>query len=113
MKKYNELTKDNLLKAVAELINELMEMGCYSYRIVYILKQNGFTNDQIAEWYGLEISDFDTKTIMKNGYDLIALTMYEGGEPVRFTKSDKELNDWLKESESHSWFGVNYENGND
>jgi hypothetical protein len=50
-----KLKKDNLLKAVAELTNELIEMGCYSYRIVYILKQNGFTNDQIAEWYGLEI----------------------------------------------------------
>jgi hypothetical protein len=50
------------------------------------------------------------KTIKKNGYDLIALTMYEGGEPVRFTKSDKELNDWLKQDNNYSWFGVNYEN---
>jgi hypothetical protein len=49
------------------------------------------------------------KTIKQNGYDLIALTTYEGGEPIRYTRSDKELNAWLKQDKSHSWFGVNYE----
>ena len=46
--------------------------------------------------------------IKENGYDLIALTMYEGGEPIKYTKSDKVLNSWLKQDENHSWFGVNY-----
>jgi hypothetical protein len=48
------------------------------------------------------------QTIEENGYDLIALTLYEGGEPVKYTKSDKVLNAWLKQDENHSWFGVNY-----
>lgn len=48
------------------------------------------------------------QTIEENGYDLIALTLYEGGEPVKYTKSDKVLNAWLNQDENHSWFGVNY-----
>jgi hypothetical protein len=48
------------------------------------------------------------QTIEENGYDLIALTLYEGGEPIKYTKSDKVLNAWLKQDENHSWFGVNY-----
>ena len=53
------------------------------------------------------------KTIKQNGYDLIALTIYEGGEPIKYTRSDKELNAWLKQDKNHSWFGVNYEEWND
>ena len=53
-------------------------------------------------------SKSDRQIIKENGYDLIALTMYESGEPIKYTKSDKVLNSWLKQDENHSWFGVNY-----
>ena len=48
----------------------------------------------------------DHKTIEENGCDLIALTEYEGGEPIAYTKSDKELKEWLEADEEHSWFPV-------
>ena len=48
-----KLTKYNLFNAIAELINELMEMGCDSSKIAWTLRQYGFTNEQIAEWYGI------------------------------------------------------------
>ena len=48
----------------------------------------------------------DHETLIENDCDLIALTEYEGGEPVDYTKSDKELEDWLNEDEEHSWFPV-------
>lgn len=48
----------------------------------------------------------DNKTIKENECDYIALTEYEGGEPVKFTKSDKELKAWLDADEEHSWFPV-------
>jgi hypothetical protein len=53
-------------------------------------------------------SKSDRQIIKENGYDLIALTIYEGGEPIKYTKSDKVLDTWLKQDENHSWFGVNY-----
>ena len=48
----------------------------------------------------------DHKTIKENACDCIALTEYEGGEPVHYTKSDKELQEWLDADEEHSWFPV-------
>lgn len=45
-------------------------------------------------------------TLKDNDCDLIALTDYEGGEPVDYVKSDEELEDWLKADKKHSWFPV-------
>lgn len=45
-------------------------------------------------------------TLRDNDCDLIALTEYEGGEPIHYVKSDEELEDWLKADEKHSWFPV-------
>ena len=53
-----------------------------------------------------ENNDDDHKTIEENACDCIALTEYEGGEPVHYTKSDKELQEWLDADEEHSWFPV-------
>ena len=52
-----KLTKDMLFSAIAELVNELMEMGCDSSKIAWALRQYGFNNEQIAEWYGLEVGE--------------------------------------------------------
>jgi hypothetical protein len=48
-----KITKFNLMNAIAELVNELMEMGCDSSKISWTLRQYGLTNKQIAEWYGI------------------------------------------------------------
>lgn len=48
----------------------------------------------------------DRKTLEENNCDLIALTLYEGGEPIDYTKSDKELADWLNVDTKHSWYPV-------
>jgi len=47
------MTKDKLLSVIAELVNELMEMGCDSSKIAWTLRQYGFTKEQIKEWYGI------------------------------------------------------------
>jgi hypothetical protein len=52
-----KITKDNLFSAIAELVNALMEYGCEGYSIGYMLKQYGFTNEQITEWYGLDLGE--------------------------------------------------------
>lgn len=52
-----KITKDMLFGAIAELVNELMEMGCDSSKIAWTLRQYGFTNEQIAEWYGLDVGE--------------------------------------------------------
>lgn len=49
-----KITKDNLFSAVAELVNVAMEYGCEGYKIAYMLRQYGFTNEQLNEWYGLQ-----------------------------------------------------------
>jgi hypothetical protein len=48
----------------------------------------------------------DNIKLMANGCDTIALTEYEGGEPIGYTKSDKELENWLNADLKHSWFPV-------
>ena len=48
----------------------------------------------------------DNTIIEENDCDCIALTEYEGGEPVSYTKSDKELKAWLDADPEHSWFPV-------
>jgi hypothetical protein len=52
-----KITKDNLFSAIADLVNLVMEHSNDSSEIVYILKQYGFTNEQIAEWYALDIGE--------------------------------------------------------
>jgi hypothetical protein len=49
-----KLKKDNLFSAIAELVNELIEMGCDSSKITWTLRQYGFTKEQLNEWYGLQ-----------------------------------------------------------
>lgn len=46
----------------------------------------------------------DNKTIKQNDCDLLALT-YDG-EIIAYTKSDKELNNWLGLGKGHDWFCV-------
>lgn len=60
-----------------------------------------------------EDNNDDNKTIKENACDCIALTEYEGGEPVRYTKSDKELQEWLDANEEHSWFPVDNNPGDE
>jgi len=48
----------------------------------------------------------DHKTIEENQCDLIALTLYEGGEPIGYTESDADLYHWLSMDKKHSWFPV-------
>jgi hypothetical protein len=50
-------TKDNLYSVIADLVNLVMEHSNDSSEIVYILKQYGFTNEQIAEWYALDTGE--------------------------------------------------------
>ena len=52
-----KLTKDNLFGVIADLVNLVMEHSNDSSEIVYILKQYGFTNEQIAEWYSLDTGE--------------------------------------------------------
>ena len=41
--------------------------------------------------------------------DLIALTLYEGGEPIAYVKSEEDLQAWLEADSKHSWFPVELE----
>jgi hypothetical protein len=50
-------TKDNLYSVIADLVNLVMEHSNDSSEIIYILQQYGFTNEQIAEWYGLDTGE--------------------------------------------------------
>jgi hypothetical protein len=50
-------TKNNLYGAIADLVNTAMEYGCEGYKIAYMLRQYGFTNEQITEWYGIDLGE--------------------------------------------------------
>jgi hypothetical protein len=50
-------TKDNLYSVIANLVNLVMEHSNDSSEIVNILKQHGFTNNEIIEWYGLDTGE--------------------------------------------------------
>lgn len=64
-------------------------------------------NCTVASQEDLVQENTDDNTIIKeNDCDCIALTEYEGGEPVSYTKSDKELKAWLDADPEHSWFPV-------
>jgi hypothetical protein len=47
------ITKDKLFGAIADLVEMLVEYGCEEESIIHILTYYGFTNEQIAEWYGI------------------------------------------------------------
>jgi hypothetical protein len=50
-------TKDNLYSVIADLVQMLSEYGCENDSIIETLKYYGFTNEQIAEWYGLDTGE--------------------------------------------------------
>ena len=47
------IKKDNLFRLIADLVESLLEYGCEEESIIHILTYYGFTNEQIAEWYGI------------------------------------------------------------
>ena len=49
------------------------------------------------------------QTLTDNDCDRIALTEYEGGEPVKYVVTDEDLQSWLDADEEHSWFPVTFE----
>lgn len=46
------------------------------------------------------------ETLKANNCDYLALTKYEGGEPVDFVKSDEELEERLNADKHHGRFPV-------
>jgi hypothetical protein len=48
-----KLTKDKLLSAIAELVENLKEFGCDNNSLIHMLKNYGFTKEQLKEWYGI------------------------------------------------------------
>jgi hypothetical protein len=50
-------TKDNLYSVIADLVEALLEYGCDHDSLIHTLTQYGFTNEQIAEWYGLDTGE--------------------------------------------------------
>jgi hypothetical protein len=51
------IKKDNLFRLVAELVEMLIEYGCDHDSLIHTLTHYGFTNEQIAEWYGLDTGE--------------------------------------------------------
>ena len=49
------MKKDKLLKLVADLVQMLIDSGANKDIIVHTLKYYGLTDNDIADWYGLEI----------------------------------------------------------
>jgi hypothetical protein len=49
-----KLTKDNLFKVVADLIEMVKEFGQDDQSIIDVLCFYGFTKEQLNEWYGLQ-----------------------------------------------------------
>lgn len=47
------MTKDNLLSLVANLIQELLDLGYKQEELKWMLKQYGMSYEQMKEWYGL------------------------------------------------------------
>jgi hypothetical protein len=54
------MKKDKLLNLVADLVEMLIDNGANKDIIVHTLKYYGLTESEIADWYGLEISEFET-----------------------------------------------------
>jgi hypothetical protein len=52
-KEVMKITKDKLFRLIADLVESLLEYGCEEESIIQILSYHGFTNEQIAEWYGI------------------------------------------------------------
>lgn len=51
--------KINYSNAVADLVQELIDYGYNVNDIIYILTNNGMTDKQIKEWYGLPFTNGD------------------------------------------------------
>jgi hypothetical protein len=47
-------TQQNLLRLVADLVEMLKGYGANPNTLIELLTLNGFTLDEIAEWYGIE-----------------------------------------------------------
>jgi hypothetical protein len=47
------MTKDNLLRVVADLVDMLREYGVEYETLTQTLLYHGFTKKQIEEWYGV------------------------------------------------------------
>jgi hypothetical protein len=54
------MKKDKLLKLVADLVEMLIDNGANKDIIVSTLKYYGLTHNEIADFYGLEYTDFET-----------------------------------------------------
>lgn len=93
-----------------EFARECIEKSGSLRSAVAYFANNYETEKQLKESDMMNESDDkqndDHKTIRENDCDRLALTQYEGGEPVYFTTSDKELEDWLNADPEHSWFPV-------
>lgn len=81
-------------------LEDAVEYFANNYKTEKQLKESDMMNESD------EKQNDDHKTIRENDCDRLALTQYEGGEPVYFTTSDKELEDWLNADPEHSWFPV-------
>jgi hypothetical protein len=55
-----KLTKNKLSKLVADLVEMLIDNGANKDIIVHTLMYYGFNYNEITDFYGLEISDFET-----------------------------------------------------
>ena len=47
------MRKDMLLKAIAELVENLKELGMDEIALIHLLLYYGFTREQLADWYAL------------------------------------------------------------
>jgi hypothetical protein len=43
----------NLYNLIAELVQELINLGYNENDLIYILQQHGITEEQAKEWYGI------------------------------------------------------------
>ena len=49
------MKKDKLLNLVADLVEMLVDSGAKKDILIHTLKYYGLTDNEIADWYGLEI----------------------------------------------------------
>jgi hypothetical protein len=53
------MTKSNLLAIVANLIQELLNLGYKEEDLIWMLKQYGMSLENIKEWYGIPYDEND------------------------------------------------------
>jgi hypothetical protein len=54
------MDKDKLMNLIADFVEMLVDNGADTDIIIDTLKRYGFTDNEIADWYGLENSGFKT-----------------------------------------------------